>query len=85
MSSKVGKNLSAEVIELPVETFFGREGLKAPCRATGCDGLLVMVRTGELKLRNGAYCTLCGQRYRFDSTFEGSELEAQLRGLLELV
>lgn len=73
------RNLTADIIELPVNAFAGKEGLKRECEIEGCDGDVLMIRTDDLKLINGAYCTLCGQRYRFNSSFDGDELEQQLR------
>lgn len=42
-------------------------------------GTILMIRTDDLKLINGSYCALCGQRYRINSSFDGDELEQQLR------
>jgi hypothetical protein len=78
------KNLQEPIKELPVDHFWKQdaEGLSSPCPVDGCEGQMLMVRhTRSIQLVNGAYCTLCGQRYRFTSTLEGAELEEALRGL----
>lgn len=77
-----GENAKNEIQVLPMDTFHGQEGLKAPCPIEGCEGV-VHARRNEstLELRPWAYCVLCAQEFTFSTFKTGLPLESALRGV----